>query len=113
MDIDRETVDDALDVLQDIVLWELTPARWQQVEQIIERIGVALSTGDTGGLRSAVADLELSGPTRALRIGSTTIQGIAEPVLERRNSLVHALEKTSKGDPGPRPEGARDGRSAR
>lgn len=90
-DWDAETVGDALDVLQDLVLWELGPERWQQVDAILGRITSALATRDIEDLRDAVADLELSGPVRALRIGSTSERGIPEPVLERRNTLVYAL----------------------
>jgi hypothetical protein len=90
-DWDAETLGDALDVLQDLVLWELVPQRWEQVEQLLDRMQVAIASRDAGDLRDAVADLELSGPVRVSLIGSTPIRGIPEPVLERRNSLVHAL----------------------
>lgn len=108
--LDRETVDDALDVLQDIVLWELTGPRWQQVEQILERIGTALAVGDPAALRDAVADLELSGPTRTLRIGGTGTRGIPEPVFDRRNTLVHSLGQEQAKPP---VEGGSSGRPTR
>jgi hypothetical protein len=110
-DWDAETVDDALDVLQDLVLWELVPERWARVDSIIDRITVALAARDAGDLRDAVADLELSGPIRALRIGSTGERGIPEPVLDRRNSLVHALTAEKKA--AARTEAGRDDRLAR
>ncbi|MEV7628708.1 CATRA system-associated protein [Actinoplanes sp. NPDC089786] len=101
--LDRETVDDALDVLRDIVLWELTPQRWEQVTLILGRLADALAAGDPEELRDAVADLELSGPTRALRIGGTETGGIPEPVLERRNTLVHSLSRDQPKDDDGRP----------
>jgi hypothetical protein len=88
---DEETVEDALDVLEDVVLWELTPQRWERVVTILDDIGAAVSAGHPDDLRAAVADLELSGPTRAFRIGSTEVSGISPPILERRNRLVHSL----------------------
>jgi len=90
---DDETVDDALDVLQDLVLWELVPERWDQVDRLLTRIGEAFAAADADEFRAAVADLELSGPVRALRIGGTNVIGIQEPVLERRNTLVHTLNQ--------------------
>ena len=107
---DTETVDDALDVLQDLVLWELVPERWELVDRLLGRIGAAFVAGDADELREAVADLELSGPVRALRIGGTTVQGIPEPVLDRRNTLVHTL---SQQRPKPPAEGRRDEQPAR
>ena len=95
-DWDAETVGDALDLLQDLVLWELVPGRWEQVGAILDRITAALTTHDAEQLRDAVADLELSGPVRALRIGSTGERGIPEPVLDRRNTLVHTLAEERK-----------------
>jgi hypothetical protein len=101
---DAATLDDVLDVLHDIVLWELTPARWAQVEQLLDRVAAAHAAGDTEELRVIAADLERSGPTRALRIGSTTITGIPERVLDRRHALVHALSREQPPTgPGPRP----------
>jgi CATRA-associated small protein len=110
---DAETVGDALDVLQDLVLWELAPQRWAQVEQILDRIAQALGARDAEDLRDAIADLELSGPVRVLRIGSAGVGGIPEPVLDRRNSLVHALSQEQPAGPAPAPEGDRGGRPAR
>jgi hypothetical protein len=108
--LDRETVDDALDVLQDIVLWELTAPRWEQVGQILDRLGAAIAVADREGLRAAVADLELSGPTRALRIGGTGTRGIPEPVFDRRNNLVHSLGQEKAKPPA---EGGSSGRPTR
>jgi hypothetical protein len=95
-DWDDEIVGDALDVLQDLVLWQLVPERWAQVGGILDRIISALATRDVEELHDAVADLELNGPVRALRIGSTGETGIPEPILERRNTLVHALTDERK-----------------
>jgi hypothetical protein len=88
---DDETAQDAVDVLRDLVLWEMTAQRWEHVAEILRRIDTALTAGDADELREAVAELELSGPVRILRIGSKTVTGIPQPVLDRRNTLVHAL----------------------
>jgi hypothetical protein len=96
---DAETVDDALDVLQDLVLWELVPERWDQVDHLLTRIAQAFAAGDADELRQTLADLELSGPVRALRIGGTPVNGIPEPVLDRRNTLVHNLSQERRRPP--------------
>lgn len=95
-DLDAETVGDALDVLQDLVLWELAPERWEHVGVVLGHITTALAGREAEALRDAVADLELSGPVRALRIGSADEHGIPEPVLELRNTLVHRLTREQR-----------------
>jgi len=105
-DLDAETVDDALDVLQDLVLWELAPRRWEQVGEILDRITAALAAHDADDLREALAHLELS-PVRALRIGSAGTTGIPQPVLDRRNTLVYRLGNEQSRRSATRPEGLR------
>jgi hypothetical protein len=90
-DLDDETVADALDVLEDLAEWQLAAPRWERVHGILDRLAGALGAGDTAGVRAAVADLELSGPVRALRIGTADTDGIPEPVLDRRNTMLHQL----------------------
>jgi len=101
---DDETVQDAVDVLRDLVLWEMTSQRWAHVEEVLRRIGAALAARDGRELREAVAELEISGPVRMLRIGSKPAEGIPAPVLDRRNVLVHSLtaDERPEDDRGPR-----------
>lgn len=108
MDFDGETIEDALGMLQEIVLWELPPQRWEQVAQLLDRIAAAHAARDAEKLRAAVVELELYGPTRIVRIGSTR-SGIPEPVLDRQNTLVHALgqEQQPTSPAGGKPEGGR------
>jgi hypothetical protein len=100
-DWDTETVGDALDVVQDLELWKLPPDGWERVTAILDRVAAALATRDLDSLADAVADLELSAPDRVLRIGSRVERGIPEPVLERRNTLVHALTREHRAGPEP------------
>ncbi|MET0423514.1 MAG: CATRA system-associated protein [Actinoplanes sp.] len=102
---DAETVQDTVDVLQDLVLWELPPQRWDIAAQLLRRIEVALAARDADEVREATAELELLGPIRILRIGSAGSMSIPEQLLDRRNTLVHALTR------GPLPE--REGDSDR
>jgi hypothetical protein len=82
------------------------------VHGILDRLAGALGAGDTAGFRAAVADLELSGPVRALRIGAADTDGIPEPVLDRRNTMLHRLggaghqRKESGAQPGEEAGGA-------
>lgn len=98
-DLDAETVADALDVLADVPEWELAPARWDRVREIMDRLIAAIRAGDLTGCRDAIADLELSGPVRLLRIGSVEATGIPQPVLDLRNTLVRSLRPDRPGSP--------------
>lgn len=108
-DLDAETVEDALDVVQDLVLWELTPQRWGRVQEILANIAAALTARDAVALREAVAELELSGPVRALRIGSKEVIGVPEPVVGQQYPLEHALvvERSRQAAAGRTPGGIR------
>ena len=97
---DDETIQDAVDVLQDLVLWEMSPQRWEHIAGVLQRIDSALAGRDPAELREAVTELEISGPARMLRIGTKQTTGIPPQVLERRNALVHSLTS------GRRPEAA-------
>jgi hypothetical protein len=95
-----ETVQDAVDVLQDLVRWEMTAPRWEHVAELLTRIDAAFARDDAGELRAAVAELEDSEPVRIVPIGSKPATGIPQPVLDRRNTLVHTLTaKRDKRDP--------------
>jgi hypothetical protein len=114
-DWDAETVEDALAVLEDLLDWELAPPRWERAAGMLATISAALAADDPEALREAVADLELGGPTRILRIGSKTTTGIPDQILDLRNVLVHSLTERQAG-PKPGPDGAKedtDGRRPR
>ncbi|GIF23187.1 hypothetical protein BJ973_000457 [Actinoplanes tereljensis] len=96
---DYETVQDAVDVLQDLVLWEMSTQRWEHVAAILGRIDAALGARDADELRQAVAELEISGPVRILRIGGKTVTGVPQPVLDLRNTLVHKLTPERRNAP--------------
>jgi hypothetical protein len=90
---DAETVQDTVNVLQDLVLWELSPQRWEHVAQLLRRIEAGLAARDADEVREAAAELELVGPVRILRIGSAGSTAIPQQLLDRRNTLVHALTR--------------------
>jgi hypothetical protein len=97
---DAEAVQDAVDVLQDVVLWDLAPARWVNVQRAMQRMHAAIESGDVDELRDATNDMENGGgPVRQVRIGTNMVTGVPPQILERRNELVHALT----GEPVPEP----------
>jgi hypothetical protein len=93
-ELDDETSAEALDVLGDLLEWQLAPQRWERVEQIVVAMAEALAAGDADGLREATAELELAGPVRVTRIGATPLVPAPERVRDRANHLVHSLGGT-------------------
>jgi hypothetical protein len=89
--IDDEARDDAVDVLQDLIEWELAPQRWERVALIVGSLADALARGDGEALREATAELELTGPVRVTRIGTKSVIPVPEQTRDRANHLVHAL----------------------
>jgi hypothetical protein len=88
--------DDALDVLRDILGWEdvrgweLPPARWQEIAEILETVESAQASGDLDALATAIKQLELLGPKRT-PIGSTPTVPPPLPVRERVGRTIHEL----------------------
>jgi hypothetical protein len=91
---------DALDVLQDVVQWRLTAARWATVRGALDAMRAAYDAGDADALREAVYDLELAGPVRANSLGGEEIGEPPAPVYDVANSLRHDLS----GEGAPPPE---------
>ncbi|MEU6590543.1 CATRA system-associated protein [Streptomyces sp. NPDC046881] len=100
--IDGETRDDAVDVLDDLLQWQLTAERWERVEALVRSLDQALVEGDGDALRAATAELELAGPVRITRIGSKALIPVPEKTRDRANRLVHTLGGRPRE---PRPDG--------
>lgn len=103
--IDGETRDDAVDVLDDLLRWQLTPQRWERVDAIVRSLVQALAAGDGDALRAATAELELAGPVRITRIGTKPLIPVPEKTRDRANRLVHTLGGRPQE---PRPDGPTD-----
>ncbi|MFB7943902.1 CATRA system-associated protein [Kitasatospora phosalacinea] len=86
---------DALDLLGELPAWQLPAAGWQRVATALAAAAEAAAATDAEALDAALADLELAGPVRITRLGSTPVLPPPPPVRERTNHLVHALG----GDP--------------
>jgi hypothetical protein len=96
-----------LDIAEDISVWRLTEARWEEIGRVLDTIALAAQSGDREAFLISVSDLELLGPIRATRIGSTPTVPTPAPVRDRINVLVHTL-----GGPTNR-SGAHDDQTAR
>lgn len=90
--------EDALDVLQDVLVWRLTGSRWRAVEQALEMMAGALTVGDSAVFRAAIYDLELAGPVRAVRVEDASTLPVPQRVWERINELVHTLDGSRRAD---------------
>lgn len=90
---------DAIDVLRDVLGWELALPRWQEVERIVASIEAALTVADVDAVRDATVDLKLLGPVRITRIGATPQLPVPDPVRERTNHLIHSLGGASPATP--------------
>ena len=80
---------EAAELVEDAFQWRLTPARWNQVESILDVLIEALHNGDESTIRVATADLELAGPVRVGRLGDA--QPTTDPVRDRLNETKHLL----------------------
>jgi hypothetical protein len=96
LDQDRQ---DALDVLDDTLLWELSPGRWSEIEQVVARMTRALAEGDDVSFQEDVYHLELLGPVRAASAGNPPPERAGARVRERINELVRSLTGPDRGRP--------------
>ncbi|WP_333735995.1 CATRA system-associated protein [Streptomyces sp. IBSBF 2806] len=107
--IDGESRDDAVDVLRDLIEWELAPQRWEQVDSIVDSLADAVARGDGDALREATAELELTGPVRVTRIGAKSVIPVPEETRDRANRLVHALGRQQERQQQERADASSDG----
>jgi hypothetical protein len=91
---------EAVAILENVLRWELAPARWGRLTEAIDAAVAAEAAGDLEALQEATIQLELSGPVRITRIGSTSTVPPSPVVHERVTSLIHTLRR-AVGD-GPR-----------
>jgi hypothetical protein len=91
-------VDNALDMLRDLLVWKLPPTRWELVGETVARLEAALAAGDAAGLHDATVDLELAGPTRISRLGDSATLA-PEPVRQVANRLIHTLSSGGGSSP--------------
>jgi hypothetical protein len=82
---------DARSVLQDMLSWRLSAARWEAIAGSVEALAAYLDLGDLAAAREIVIQLELAGPVRITRIGAAAPQPPPGAVRERVNQLIHRL----------------------
>lgn len=86
--------DDAANVLQDALSWELSPARWEGISAILQALESDLAEQDIDAIADAVAQLELAGPVRLTSIGAPPVTPPPPKVRERINQLIHQLSRS-------------------
>jgi hypothetical protein len=82
---------DAVNVLEDLLLWELSPARWEGVAGILDALAVEVADSDLSNLEEATIQLELAGPVRITRLGAAPTEPPPPRVRERINQLIYRL----------------------
>ena len=96
---------EALEVLGDALLWQLTDVRWQAIEQTLDAMRAAVAAGDPDALAAATLHLELAGPLRITRIGGSPAVSASQEIRDLLNHLVFALGGTTL-EPRPQPADA-------
>jgi hypothetical protein len=89
--------DEALEVLREILHWEMDAVRWERLTEILDVAVESELSGDLDAFAHAVVQLELAGPVRITRISGTSPQPPPPPVRERINTLVHRLSGGRRG----------------
>ena len=87
---------EAVDVIEDVLEWELTEARWNEVSRITAVVRAAMEAADAQTFRAAVVDLELFGPHRFTRLGMTPRVPAPAPLRDQLNELVHSLRADAR-----------------
>jgi CATRA-associated small protein len=87
----QQVVEDAVHVLADLLLLELSPARWEGIAGILEALAAEVAVSDLSNLGEATIQLELAGPVRITRIGALPTEPPPPRVRERINQLIHTL----------------------
>jgi hypothetical protein len=90
-----EVRDDALNVLRDMLKWSMTPARWAEVEEILDGLGGVPDLADpdqVARLSSTTITLELAAPVRITKVDRSAVPA-SDKIRERVNHLVHELAR--------------------
>jgi hypothetical protein len=87
----EQVLQDAVHVLEDLLVWELSPARWEGIAGILDALAAEVADSDLSNLAEATIQLELAGPVRLTRIGATPTEPPPPRVRERINQLIHRL----------------------
>jgi hypothetical protein len=91
---------DAVTMLRDVLGWNLPPARWERVRQVLAQLAAAAAEPGPAVLREVTAALELYAPVRVgTRLGDEPYGPAPRGIREQVAELVETLQ----------PEGALDG----
>jgi hypothetical protein len=81
-------------VLRAALAWNLSPARWAEVDEALAGLAAALASGDHAALRSQVTTLELLGPVRQVSRSAATLPapGQVQSQLRAAIAVIERLE---------------------
>jgi hypothetical protein len=86
----------AISVLGEMQEWHVTQNQWERVSQRLEELELAVASGHDLAAEQAAMQLELAGPFRVIRAGSSKVAPVTGPVpgpvRERTAELIHTLE---------------------
>jgi hypothetical protein len=94
----QQVLRDAVHVLEDLLMLELSPARWEGIAGILEALATEVAASDLSNLTEATIQLELAGPVRITRIGARPTEPPPPRVRERINQLIHSLSGKDMND---------------
>ncbi|WBC08882.1 CATRA system-associated protein [Micromonospora sp. WMMA1947] len=95
-----DLLDDLRNLLDDMNMWSLDPSGWAYVDTLLGQVKVAFSAGEADAIRKAVADLELSGPTRAKSADSGATGRQPPKTRDKLASLKDTLNAPKRTGPG-------------
>jgi len=98
--------------VSEIFDWRMSEVGWQHVSALLTALEHAAAVGDEDELEAVTVELELIGPDRITRIGTSSHSAPAPSfVRERLNRLVHSLNGiTAPPDGRPAPDAGTDSR---
>ena len=106
----RAARDEARAALSDALMWNLTAARWEQVQDAIADMAAAVTSARLDDLWQTTGRLELCSPLRVVtRLGETPQLPAPETIREQIVALISALagdgNPSGGGKPGPVSDG--------
>jgi TIR domain len=98
-DAATSVLSEALDVLSDVLTWQLATLRWHVIKQVLDAMDAALQANNLEALAEATIQLELSGPLRTTRIGGTSISAPTDVIRAQVVHLIHSLrDRRARGE---------------
>ena len=106
----RSAHDEACAALSDALMWNLSAARWEQVQDAVADMAAAVAAASLDDLWQTTGRLELCSPLRVVtRLGDTPQLPAPEAIRDQIAALISALagdgDPSGSGKPGPVSDG--------